>query len=79
MDVFRRHEDERGTSYFAGGSPYDISLVHGIGYTDVLRCVWTVVDAVNACPSLRFGYPVDHDEQQKIADGFFKVCQPWNL
>lgn len=25
--------------YFAGGSPYDISLVHGIGYTDVFHCV----------------------------------------
>jgi hypothetical protein len=69
MDLFRRSVALR---YFAGGSPYDISLVHGIGYTDVLRCVWTVVDAVNACPSLGFGYPADHDEQQKIADGFLK-------
>jgi DDE superfamily endonuclease len=59
--------------YFAGGSPYDISLVHGIGYTDdVFCCVWTVVDAVDACPSLGCGYPADHDEHQKITDGFLK-------
>jgi hypothetical protein len=48
--------------YFAGGSPYDISVVHGISHTDVFRCVWTVVDAVNACPELAFGYPSDHSD-----------------
>jgi DDE superfamily endonuclease len=67
--------------YFAGGSPYDISVVHGISHTDVFRCVWSVVDAVNACPELSFQYPSDWNEQQKIADGFcaisrgiFKCC-----
>jgi DDE superfamily endonuclease len=61
--------------YFAGGSPYDIALVHGIGYTDVFRSVWTVVDAVNACPELDFGYPTDHEQQQEIADGFKSVSR----
>jgi hypothetical protein len=61
--------------YFAGGSPYDISVVHGISHTDVFRCVWTVVDAVNACPEFAFGYPSDHSEQQKIADGFAAVSR----
>jgi DDE superfamily endonuclease len=56
--------------YFAGGSPYDIAVVHGISHTEVFRSLWTVVDAVNACPDLAFEYPKDHSEQQKIADGF---------
>jgi DDE superfamily endonuclease len=67
--------------YFAGGSPYDISVVHGISHTEVFRCVWSVVDAVNACPELSFEYPSEWKEQQKIADGFcaisrgiFKCC-----
>jgi DDE superfamily endonuclease len=61
--------------YFAGGSPYDISLVHGIGYTDVFRCVWSVVDAVNKCPALSFRFPDNHAEQQRIADGFKRVSR----
>jgi hypothetical protein len=32
--------------WFAGGSAYDISIMHGISHTDVFRCVWRVVDAV---------------------------------
>jgi DDE superfamily endonuclease len=59
--------------YFAGGSPYDISVVHGISHTDVFRNVWQVVDAVNKCQELGFRYPTDHAEQQKIADGFKRV------
>jgi DDE superfamily endonuclease len=61
--------------YFAGGSPYDIALVHGISHTDVFRCVWTLVDAVNNCPELAFGYPSAWSEQQKIADGFHKISK----
>ena len=61
--------------YFAGGSTYDISVVHGIGVTDVFRSVWQVVDAVNACPQLAFSYPSDHAQQQEIADGFKSVSR----
>jgi hypothetical protein len=61
--------------YFAGGSPYDIALVHGISHTDVFRCVWTIVDAVNNCPDLAFGYPSDWKEQEKIAQGFHRVSR----
>jgi hypothetical protein len=59
--------------YFAGGSPYDISVVHGISHTDVFRSIWVIVDAVNQCPELAFSYPKDWEEQQKIADGFRRV------
>jgi hypothetical protein len=61
--------------YFAGGSPYDISVVHGISHTDVFRCVWTVVDAVNACPEFAFKYPSDWKEQQQLADGFKSISK----
>jgi hypothetical protein len=61
--------------YFAGGSPYDISVVHGISHTDVFRNIWVVVDAVNKCPELEFRYPSDHLEQQKIADGFKRISR----
>jgi hypothetical protein len=61
--------------YFAGGSPYDISVVHGISHTEVFRSIWNVVDAVNACPELGFVYPKDWNEQQTIADGFKRVSR----
>jgi hypothetical protein len=53
--------------YFAGGSPYDIALVHGISHTDVFRCVWTLVDAVNNCPELAFGYPSAWSGESRMA------------
>jgi hypothetical protein len=36
--------------YFAGGSPYDIMLTHGISPSSLFRSVWVVVDAINDCP-----------------------------
>jgi len=33
--------------YFAGGSPCNIAPLYGIGFNEVLRRVWRVVDAVN--------------------------------
>jgi hypothetical protein len=43
-------------------------------------CVWAVVDAINKCPELAFfRYPKDHDEQQKIADGFKKISRGRSL
>jgi DDE superfamily endonuclease len=56
--------------WFAGGSAYDIAIMHGISHTDVFRCIWRVVDAVNKCPELAFNFPESHEEQRKIARGF---------
>ena len=42
--------------YFAGGSAYDISVVHGISHTEVFLSLWRVVDAVNKCNELGFQY-----------------------
>ena len=56
--------------WFAGGSAYDIGSMHGISHTDVFRCIWRVVDAVNSCPELAFNFPENHDQQREIANGF---------
>lgn len=56
--------------FFAGGSAYDIALVHGVSYVEVYRSVWRVVDAVNQCAELQIQYPSDHQAQKDIAQGF---------
>jgi hypothetical protein len=56
--------------YFAGGRPEDISISHGISHSEVFVSVWQVVDAVNECPGLAFGFPKCHDEQRKTALAF---------
>ena len=61
--------------YFAGGSPYDISVKYGIAYTSMMSCVWIVVDAVNAHKEFFISYPESHEAQQLIADGFQQASQ----
>jgi hypothetical protein len=56
--------------YFASGEPYDISLSHGILYTEVYNSVWIVVDAMNKCDGLSFSFPDDHAKQREIASNF---------
>lgn len=53
--------------YFAGGSPCDIAPLYGIGFNEVLRSVWRVVDAVNNYPAFRIEYPACHKKQKQIA------------
>ncbi len=60
--------------FYAGGSPLDIMLTHGISRQSVYRSVWGTTDAINATPSLSFNqnnaeFP-SHDEQAEIAEGF---------
>ena len=59
--------------YFAGGSPYDLMCKYGISYVEVMRSVWTVVEAVNTLPEFHITYPSEHATQQKIADEFRSV------
>ena len=56
--------------FFAGGDPLDIMVTHGISQTSVYRCVWAVVDAVNATPSLAIEFPSDHEDQKKLPEDF---------
>jgi hypothetical protein len=54
--------------YYAGGSTYDIALVHGISQTEVYNLVWCVVDAVNQSPLLKNQFPEEH----RVAEVFCK-------
>ena len=56
--------------YFAGGDPLDIKWRHGVAHSEVLKCVWDVVDAIHASPQLNIKFPETHNEQLKIAQGF---------
>ena len=52
--------------YFVGGSPADIMLSHGIGYSDVYPSVWEIVDTINLCGQLKIKLP-NHEDQSRIA------------
>jgi hypothetical protein len=56
--------------YFAGGRPEDIAICHGIAHSEVFYSVWKVVDAVNRCEELAFGFPASHAKQQELALAF---------
>jgi hypothetical protein len=56
--------------YFAGGSPYDIALVHGVSHSVVFKSVWIIVDLINCSDSLKIEFPKMHDSQKEIALGF---------
>ena len=61
---------------FAGGSLYDIPVVHGIRHTDVLCCGWTVVNAFNICPNLALlKYQSDPNEQQTLLMDFMQCIK----
>jgi hypothetical protein len=51
--------------------------VFGIGYSEVLTSVWTVVDAVHRCPKFDISYPGTVEEQRKIAAGFEAASTPF--
>jgi hypothetical protein len=56
--------------YFAGGSPVDICVVHGVSHCQVFISVWMVVDAVNQCDALSINFPTCHMEQERLAAEF---------
>ena len=56
--------------YLAGGSVYDISLVHGISVSQVYDSIWIVIDAINSCSDLSFEFPSCHTKQKALAEGF---------
>ena len=56
--------------WMAGGDKLDIAPNHGVGWKEVMKSVWEIVDLVNACESLKYPFPSDHNEQQRIADNF---------
>ena len=56
--------------YFAGGRPEDIAISHGIAHSEVFYSCWKIVDAVNNCPELAFGFPESHEKQRELAAAF---------
>lgn len=56
--------------YFSGGDPKDIGPNHGVHWTEVLKSVWYVVDAIHKASSMNIKFPASHAEQKKIALGF---------
>jgi hypothetical protein len=56
--------------YFARGRPEYIAISHGIAHSEVFYSCWKVVDAVNKCPALGFGFPVSHEKQKELAQAF---------
>ena len=59
--------------YFAGGNPTDIMVNYGIGFTDVLVSVWSVVMALNHFPDFYICYPNSEIKQREIAQEFFNA------
>ena len=55
--------------YFAGASPLDLMITHGVSFASIYSSVWGVVDAVNKCDELKFEFP-NHSQQKTIARGF---------
>ena len=56
-------------NYFAGASPSDLIISHGVGYNAVYDSVWDIVNAINSCDKLKIKFP-NHDQQQFSASQF---------
>jgi hypothetical protein len=62
--------------YFAGGSPVDICVLHGVAHSEVFASAWQVVDGVNQCESPAMSFPSCCMEQQRLAAEFLQVVVP---
>ncbi len=58
--------------FFAGGSPYELTMLHGILCSLVYENVWIVVDAINQCNELAFKFSRSYQEQHCLARKFGK-------
>ena len=47
-----------------------------ISYSEVLKSVWVVVDAINHCPQFHISYPSSLEEQCRIAAEFYSASTP---
>ena len=51
--------------YFAGGSVYDIMLVHSVSMQSIYDSVWGVINVINNTPELDFHFDFPSKEQQQ--------------
>jgi hypothetical protein len=61
--------------WFAGGSVWDIAIVHGVSVSAVYESIWIIVHAVNVCSSLRLQFPHTHQKQREAAQEFKKISK----
>ena len=61
--------------YFAGGASYDIAIAFGIATSEVYESVWEIVDAIHNYPGFKLQFPESHEEQNLIAEGFWKKSE----
>ena len=63
--------------FFAGASPYELAVCHGISVKEVYRSVNRVIDGIHRSSVLDINFPTDHDDQEKLAEGFKDICPMW--
>jgi hypothetical protein len=56
--------------YIAGGSPYDLCPLFGVGRSDAFRSIWMFVEATHRTKLFNLVFPVDHDAQRELARQF---------
>ena len=39
---------------------------HGVGYADVYKSIWLIVDAINLYPKFRIQFPTSYVDQKQI-------------
>ena len=53
--------------FWAGGDPYNLTLVFRMSYYEIFRSVDFALDAINQTESLQIKFPTDHEKQKSIA------------
>ena len=56
--------------YFAGASPYDIMLTHGISHSVLYLIIDAIIISIHQTLSLNISFPQSYSKQEKIAMGF---------
>ncbi len=56
--------------YFCQAFPKDLVAKFGVSYLEIILSVWFIVDAVNMIDEWNTKYPLDEDQQQKMAKYF---------
>ena len=54
--------------YFAGSSPWDLVVTHGVSYASLLTSIWGVVDVINTCPDMSYNFPT---KQQQLHNAYY--------
>jgi hypothetical protein len=61
-----------GLRYLAGGDPQDLFVTYSVSINYVYKCVWAVIDAVNA--NLKVEFPIDDPEKLAILESEFRAA-----